>query len=145
MRFDYKVIQPATIKNLSVDVVVLLIRNLQPISVDVEGIGVLHKELAHPQQACFWPRLVTKFGLNLVPDLRQLLVAAQFFAGNLGHDLFRCHAETKVGSFTVLEAEKIVTHQGPSATGLPNLARLQRRKMELLSDLVHLLAYYGND
>ena len=38
-------------------------------------------------------RLVAKLGLNLVPDLRKLLVAAQFLAGDIGHDLFVGHAQ----------------------------------------------------
>ncbi len=41
------------------------------------------------------PRLVAKLGLDLVPDLRQLLVAAQLAAGDGGHHLFVRHAQAQ--------------------------------------------------
>jgi len=44
--------------------------------VDVEGIGVLHQELARPHDTEARPDLVAELGLDLVKGHRQLLVAA---------------------------------------------------------------------
>jgi len=92
--------------------------------IDVEGIRILHHELPHPQQARLRPRLIAKLGLNLIPDLRQLLVAAQFLASNLGHVLFMRHAQAKVGALAVFQPEKIVAHHRPAAARFPKLARM---------------------
>ncbi len=118
---------------------------VQPGAVDVERVGVLHGELAHPQQAALGARLVAELGLNLVPDLGKLFVAAQFLARNVGHDLFVGHAQAEVGALAVLEAEHVVAHHAPASAGLPHLARIQRRQVELLADGVHLLAHDAGD
>src|ERR1019366_4436715 len=109
--------------------------------VDVKGIAVLHGELAHAQEPRLGPRLVAKLGLNLIPDLRQLLVATQFAPGDGGHDLFMRHPQAQVGALAVLEAKHIVAHACPAAALLPGFARQNRRQKELLPDLVHLLAH----
>ena len=84
--------------------------------------------------------LIAEFGLNLVPDLRQLLVAAQLLAGDLGHDLFMGHAQTEVGALAVFQPEHVVAHHRPAPAGLPQFPRMNRGQVELLPDLVHLLA-----
>ena len=91
------------------------------------------------------PRLIAKLGLNLIPDLRQLLVAAQFFARDIGHDLFVRHAQAQIGALAVFQAKHVVAHHRPASAGLPNLARMQRRQIELLPNLVHLLADDAHD
>ena len=93
----------------------------------------------------FGPRLVAKFRLDLIPDLRQLLVAAQFFPGDLRHDLFVGHAQAQVGALAIFQAKHVVAHPGPAAARLPHLARIQGRQIKLLPDLVHLLADDGDD
>ena len=113
--------------------------------VDVEGVAILHDELAHAQQARFGPRLVAELGLNLVPDLRQLLVAAQFAARDRGHDLFVRHAQAQVGALAVFQAEHVFAHGRPAAALLPRLAWHNPRQVELLRDLVHLVADNGDD
>jgi hypothetical protein len=107
---DYEVIQAAAVEDAPVCIAVLLIRNIETGGIDVEGVGVLHHELPHAQQAGLWPRLIAKFRLNLIPDLRQLLVAAQLFAGDLGHNLFMCEPEAEIAAFAVFQAEKIFAH-----------------------------------
>ena len=123
----------------------LLVGNIEPRRVDVERVRILHHELPHPQQPRLRARLVSKLARNLIPDLRQLLVAAQFLARDLGHDFFFRHAEAHVGAFAVLQAKQIVAHQRPASTRLPNLARMQRGHKKLLPDPVHLLAHNGDD
>jgi hypothetical protein len=71
----------------------LLIAGVQPGGVEIERVSVFHQELAHPQQARLRPRLIAKLGLDLIPDLRQLFVAAQLLARNLRHHFFVGHAQ----------------------------------------------------
>ena len=80
----------------------LLVGNVEPGRIDVERIRVLHDELPHAQQAGPRPRLVAELGLNLVPDLGKLLVAAQFLARDVGHDFLVGHAQRQLGAFAIL-------------------------------------------
>src|SRR6202163_3730423 len=123
----------------------LLVRDVEPGGVDIKRVRVLHDELTHPQQPRLRTRLVTEFSLNLIPDLGQLLVAAQLLAGDVSHDFFVSHAETKVGALAILEAKHIVAHRRPASASFPDFARIQRGQVELLSDLVHLLADDAHD
>src|SRR5208283_5216329 len=110
-----------------------------------ERIRVFHDELTHPQQARLGARLVAELGLNLIPDLRQLLLAAQLLARDVGHDFFMSHAQTKIGALAILEAKHVFAHRRPASARLPNFARIQRRQVEFLADLVHLLADDAHD
>ena len=88
------------------------------------------------------PRFIAKLGLNLIPDLRQLLVAAQFAARNERHHLFVRHTQAEIAAKAVLQAEHVVAHDVPAARFLPDLRRVQRRQQHLLAaDRVHLLAH----
>ena len=53
----------------------LAVALLQRLFVDVEVVGVRHDELTGTQHADLGPRLVALLGLDVVPELRQLLVA----------------------------------------------------------------------
>ncbi len=53
---------------------VLLEADVEPGSVDVERVGVLHRELADTEEARFGPRLVPVLGVHLIPDLGQIAV-----------------------------------------------------------------------
>ena len=118
---------------------------VQARGVDVEAVAVLHDELAHAQQAGLGPRLITELGLDLVPDLRQLLVAAQLVARDGGHHLLVRHGEAQLRALAVLQAEHVVAHSGPAARLLPEFGGVQRGEQELLADPVHLLADDGGD
>jgi len=112
---------------------------------DVERVRVLHRELAHAQHARFGPRLVAELGLDLVPDLRQLLVAAQL-AGKRREHLFVGHAERHVGALAVDEPEHLLAHHLPAPRALPDLRGVQRGQLELLAaDRVHLRAHDRGD
>ena len=113
--------------------------------VDIEGVGILHEELADAKEAGLGAGLVAKLGLNLVPDLGQLLVAAELVAGDGGHDLFVGHGEAEVGALAVLEAEHVLAHACPAAGFLPDLGWIDGGQEELLADGVHLLADDGDD
>ena len=72
--------KPAALEDPAIGVVVLLVGDIQPGRVHVERVRVLHDELPHAQQSRLRPRLIAKLGLDLIPDLRQLFIAAQFAA-----------------------------------------------------------------
>ena len=55
------------------------------------------------------------------------------------------HAQAKVASAAIFEAEHVVAHGRPPPARLPQLPRMQSRQQELLPDLVHLLADDGDD
>ena len=60
--------------------------------VEIERIGVLHREFAHSEQAALGSGLVTELGVHLVPDLRKRLVGGDFL-GEVGEHLLLGHAE----------------------------------------------------
>ena len=126
MRFHGDYVEAAAGEDPAVGVVVLLVGDVQAFGVHVEGVGVLHDELADAQQAGFGPGLVAELGLDLIPDLRQLLVAAQFAARDGGHDFFVRHAEAQVAPEAVLEPEHVVAHDVPAAGFLPHFGGIER-------------------
>ena len=132
VRLHHQVFQAAAVEDAAVRVVVLVVGDVQPGLVQVEGVGILHEELAHAQQAGLGARLVAKLGLDLVPDLGKLLVAAQLAAGDGGHHLFVRHAQAQVAPEAVLQAEHVVAHDVPAARFLPDLGRVERRQQHLL-------------
>ena len=123
----------------------LLIRNIESRRIDVKRVRVFHDELAHAQQSRLRTRFVAELRLNLIPNLRQLLVAAQFLARDVGHDLFVGHAETEIRAFAILEAKHVLAHHAPAPACLPNLSRIQCRQIKFLADLVHFFADDAHD
>jgi len=118
---------------------VRLVGGVQAGAVTVEGVRVLHRELAHAQQAALRARLVAELGLDLVPALRQVAVRADLAGRVPGDDLLVGHAEHEVAAGAVLQAELL--GERVAAGGLPDLGRVQDRHQHLLgADAVHLLA-----
>ena len=146
MRFDRDYAQTTAAEYPEIRVVVFAVGNIQPLHVDIEGIRIFHEKLPHAQQAGFRARFVAEFRLDLVPDLRQLFVAADFAARDRGHDLFMCHPEAQIAPKAVLEAEHVLTHGVPAAGFLPELRGMERGQMHLLgADSVHFLAHDALD
>ena len=145
VRFDGDVLQTAAFEDAAVRLIVLLVADVESGGVEVERVRVLHGELPRAQQTGLGAGLVAELRLDLIPDLRQLLVAAQFAAGDFRHDLFLGHAETQVGPLAVLELEHVVAHHGPAPAGFPDLPGMDGRQIEFLRDLVHLLAHDAHD
>ncbi len=78
-RFDRDYIQAATREDPAICVIVLLVRKYPRPSASRSKVKEsLHDELPHAKQARFRTRLIAEFRLNLIPDLGQVLVAAQF-------------------------------------------------------------------
>ncbi len=140
MGLNHRVFQTTAVKDGAIRVIVLLIGNIEASGINVKGIRILHDELAHAQQPRSGARLVAELGLNLVPGLRQLPVAAQLVARNIGHDFFVGHAQTEIGALAVFEAKHVVAHDRPASAGFPYFTRIERRQIKFLPDFVHFLA-----
>ena len=123
-----------------------LVGFLQRRLVGMEGIGVLHQELARAHDAEARTYFVAELGLYLVIVHRQLLVAAQFTSGDIGDDLLVGGAETEIALVTVLEAQQLGSVLFPAPGFLPELRRLDRRHQQFKRTRpVHFLANDGLD
>src|SRR6266851_5730997 len=142
---DSNELETAASKDAAIGFVVFVVGDVQACLVDVKRVGVLHEELTDAQEAGLGARLVAELRLDLVPDLRELFVAAKLLAGDVGDDLFVSHGEAEFGALTVLQAEHVVAHAGPAAASLPDLFGIDRGKEELLADAIHLLAHDADD
>ena len=99
--------------------------------VDVEGIGVLHQELARAHGAEARPDLVAELPGDLVEVLRQVLVGAHAAAEDLGDDLLGGGAEQHLAVVTVRDAEHLLAVGLVAAGFPPELGRLDRRHQDL--------------
>jgi len=106
----------------------------------VEGVRVLHQELAAAQDAGPGAGLVTVLVLDLVEDHRQVLVGGRLVLHQQGEDLLVGRAEEVVAALAVLEAEQLGAVLVPAARGVVRLPRQQGGEQHLLgADRVHLL------
>ena len=107
--------------------------------VAVEGVGVLHDELARAQHAGARARLVTLLDLEVVEDQRQVAVRAHDLRDVEGDGLLVGHRQHEFGALAVRELEQLLDPQ--AAALAPRLSRLQHRHQHLLAaDRIHLLA-----
>ncbi len=111
----------------------------QSLLVAVEGVGVLHRELAGAQDSGARARLVALLGLDVEEHQRQVAVGAHV-AGHVGGDrLLVGHRQHHRRALAVLELEQLLDRVAPGL--LPGLGRLQHRHQHLLAaDRLHLLA-----
>ena len=131
--------QTHAVEHRDVGDVVLVERRIEAGLVEIERIGVLHREFAHSEQAALGSGLVTELGVHLVPDLRKRLVGGDFL-GEVGEHLLLGHAECVLGSLAVGDAEHLVAHDLPAARLLPEGGGVHRGQLELLTaDGIHLL------
>ena len=116
----------------------------QPAGIDMERIGVLHQEFArahHPEPR---PDLVAELGLDLVEVDRQLLVAGQLVAGEIGNHFLVGRAHAIPGLLAVLQFEQLAAEDLPAAAFLPQFARLHRRHQQFhRAGGIHFLADHG--
>ena len=138
---DDDVVEAETVEDPDVGVAVLLVRRVEAGVVDVEGVGVLHRELTAAQDAGPGTRLVAVLGLDLVDRERQVLVGGVEVLDHEGEHLLVGGAEQVVVALAVLEPEDAVAVLGPAPGRLVGLAGQQRREQQLLgADRVHLVA-----
>ena len=141
MGVDRQVLESAAIEYPAIRLVVQGVRVIQSRGVHVERIGVLHGEAPHAHQTGLGARLVPEFGLDLIPDLRQLLVTPQFAEGEVRDDFLLGHAEAQLPAPAILEAEHIAPDGVPAAAFLPDFGRMEFGSVNLLRpDRIHFLA-----
>jgi len=143
--FDGKEVETAAGEDAAVDGVVFRVGLVEAGGIEVEGIGVFHEELADAEEAGFGAGLVAELGLDLVPDLGELLVGAELVTGDGGHGLFVGHAEAEIGALAVCKPKHVLAHRRPAAGLFPKLAGHESGKKELLADGVHFFADDGHN
>jgi hypothetical protein len=118
---------------------VLLVGRVEALGITIEGVGVLHDELAGAQDTGARAGLVALLDLKVVEDERKVAVGLDGRGDVGGDDLLMGEGEDKVGAAPVLELEQLIDLVAP---GLPPwLGRLEDRHEHLLAaDGVHLLA-----
>ena len=94
--------------------------------VDVEGVAVLHDELAAAHQPEARADLVAELRLDLEQVDRQLLVALDDLADDVGDDLFVRGAEAEIGALAILEAQQLACRRTASGR-FPATARRAAR------------------
>ena len=106
----------------------------------VEGVGVLHGELPHPDEAAPGPGLVPELGLDLVDHEGVLLVGACDVVGHVDGGFLVGHAQAHIRPGPILEAEHFAADAVPAAGTLPEAGRHGHGEEDLLAvDPVHLL------
>ncbi len=136
------VLQAETVKDALVGSAHGLVADLGGVAVLVEGIGVLHDELAATHQAKAGAALVAELGLDLVEVLGQLLVAFELLARDVGHHLFAGGLDDEVTRVAVLDAQQLGTHLVETAGLLPQLGRLHHGHRHFDgASAVHLFAH----
>jgi hypothetical protein len=121
-RLDDDVVEAEPVEDLDVGVAVGVVGLGQAGLVDVEGVGVLHDELAAAQQAGARAGLVAVLRLDLVEADRQVLVGGEQVLDREGEQLLVGRAEQVVGALAVLEPEDVVAVLDPAAGRLVGLA-----------------------
>jgi hypothetical protein len=119
---------------------------LQVLEAGVEGVAVLHHELAPAHDAEARAAFVAELGLDLVEVHRQLAIALEFRARQIGDDLLGSRLHHEVALVPVLEAQQLRAVGAPAARFLPQLGRLHDRHRQLhRAGAVHLFPHDGLD
>ena len=110
----------------------------------MKGIGVFHHEFAGTHHPKTRADFITEFGLNLIKIKRQLLVAANFRAGNVGNHFFVGRAKAKLAFVPIGNFQHLRTKHRPASRFIPQLAWLHGRHEQFQrTGFVHFLAHYG--
>ena len=138
LRLDVDRLDPAALEDLLVGRAVALEADPDAVLVAVERVAVLHHELAHPQEPAARAGLVPVLRLEVVPELRQLLVRLDLPRVERDRLLVR-EREDEVAVVPVAHVEDL---GDPDPAGrLPQLGGREHRHLHLLpADRVHLLA-----
>jgi hypothetical protein len=108
----------------------------------VEGVAVLHQELAAAHDAEAGADFVAELGLDLVEVNRQLAVALDVAAHDVGDDFLVRRADDEFALVAVLEAQQFRAVLLPAAGFLPQFERLHGRHQQFQrAGIVHFLAH----
>jgi hypothetical protein len=131
--------QAAAVEDPCVGACLQLVGRRQALLVAVEGVGVLHRELARAQDARARARLVALLGLDMEDHQRQAAVGADLAPHVQRHRLLVGQRQHHRRPLSVLELEQLLDPIAPRL--LPRLGGLQHRHQHLLAaDRLHLLA-----
>lgn len=112
----------------------------------MERIGVLHQELACTHHAETRADFIAELGLDLVEIQRQLLVAVDFLARELGRGFFGGRGVAELLFLAVLDLQQLPAELFPAAGRVPQLARLDGGEQHFhRPGAVHFLAHDGLD
>ncbi len=133
--------QRAAVEDVEIGLVLAPVLRVEANLVNVEAVGVLHGELAHPDQAGPRPRVVTELDLDLVHQPRQVTVGVDLALAQVRDHFLVSHGEHHVAVPAIGEPGQLGTDRVVAAGGLPYLARMDDRHQEFLAaDRVHLFA-----
>ncbi|MND68250.1 hypothetical protein D3C80_596940 [compost metagenome] len=131
-------------KDVAVGQVHAVVGFLQGSLVGMEGVGVLHDELAATHQAEARTDFVTELGLDLVHVQRQLFIAVELVAGQVGDHFFVGWAHAEVTTVAVFQAQQLWAVLFPTTGFLPQLGRLDARHQHFQgAGGVHFFADHG--
>ena len=99
--------------------------------VEIEAVGVLHQEFAPAHHAKARPHLVAEFPLDVVEDLRQIAVALDRGADDLGDLLLVGRAVQHLTVVPVADAQHLLAVIVVAAALAPQLGRLDGRHQDL--------------
>ena len=112
----------------------------------MERVGVLHQEFSRAHDAEAGPDFVAHLVLYLIQIQRQLFIAADFVAHDVGDDFFVRRAQAKVALLAVADAQQFRAVLIPAARLLPQLGRLHHGHGQLQRPgRIHLLAHHALD
>ena len=121
--------------------IVASVRAIEPRLVAIGGVGVLHGELAHADQATARTRLITPLCLEVIDLLRELAPRADELAQQIGNDLFVGHRKDHVAISAILESAHLWADLVVAPRLAPKVGWVHHRHEHLLPvDGVHLFA-----
>ena len=112
------------------------------VDVEIEGVIVLHQEFPAAHHAKPRPHLVAKLPLNLIQVLRQIAVAPDRLAEDVGDHFLVGRAEQHVAVVPVGDAQHLTAIVLVASAFAPKVGRLDRRHQHFLAaGRVHFLAH----
>jgi hypothetical protein len=128
---DHRVLQMAGLEDPPVGALHGVVGVVQALGVGVEGVGVLHDELAAAHEAEAGPDLVAELLTDLVEGDGELAVRGHVLAHHVGDHLLGRGSEAEVPLVAVLHTQEQVAVFLPAPGLLPQLGGLDRRHGEL--------------
>ena len=71
----------------------------------MKGIGIFHNKFSRTHHPKAGSDFVTKFGLHLIQSDRQLFIAVNFVANEIGYDFFVGGAEAEAVVMTIVDTK----------------------------------------
>ncbi len=121
---DLGVAEPAPFEDAAVGCLHGPVGQVEVFGIGVEGVGVLHDELAPAHEPETRPDLVPELGLDLEEVDRELSVGGDGSPHDVGDDLFVGRTETELAVVAVVDPQQFGPILEPPSGLLPELGRL---------------------